>query len=265
MLLTIDIGNTNITLGVFRLKNGKAVQKPFKIWRLETNKNKTADEYGIKILDLFHYDGLDAKDVDAVAIASVVPDLDGSFKQMVRKYFKSKAFFATYDKKMPVKVHYGDISEMGADRLANAAAAYRMYKKAVIVIDFGTATTFDCINAKGEYIGGVIAPGPRIAAEALAKKTAKLPMVDIVKPARVIGRSTIACIQSGVYFGYVGLIREILKLVKRDMRGNPVVVATGGLSGTIIKEIKEIKREIPELTLEGIRIIWDNNRKAQGC
>lgn len=261
MLLTIDIGNTNITLGVFRTRGGAAVPKPFKIWRLETNKNKTADEYGIKILDLFHYDGLEAQDVTAVAVASVVPSLDASVRQMVRKYFGAEAFFATYEKKMPVKVHYGDASEVGADRLANAAAAFRIFKKPVIVIDFGTATTFDCINSKGEYIGGVIAPGPKIAAEALAKRTAKLPMVDIVKPVRVIGRSTIACIQSGVFFGYVGLIREILKLVKKEMGGKPVVAATGGLAGVIIREIKEIKHEIPELTLEGIRIIWENNRK----
>ena len=261
MLLTIDIGNTNITLGVFKIRSGKSVACPVKIWRLATNKHKTADEYGIKMRDLFHYEKMDSEAIEVVAVASVVPDLDSVFRHVVSKYFNKKAFFVSCDNPKSVKVHYGNPHEAGADRLANAAAAFELFKKPAVVIDFGTATTFDCINAKGEYIGGVITPGPMIAAEALSKKTSKLPMVDIVKPARVIGRSTIQCIQSGIYYGYIGLIREILKKVLKEMGGKPLVIATGGLAGLISREIKEVKKDVPELTLEGIRIIWERNKK----
>jgi type III pantothenate kinase len=263
MLLTIDIGNTNITLGVFALQKKKSVPGPIRIWRLETDKSKTSDEYGIKLLDMFHYAGthlVRAEDITHVAAAGVVPSLESVFNEVVGKYFGRKTFWVSSKNKKAVKVHYGDPMEVGADRLANVAAAFNMFRKPAIVIDFGTATTFDCVNNKGEYIGGVIAPGPNIAAEALAKRTAKLPMINIVKPSKVIGNSTVECIQSGIYHGYVGLIKEILAQVRRVMKGSPVVIATGGLAGLIVSDIKEVKRVVPELTLEGIRIIWEKNR-----
>lgn len=263
MLLTIDIGNTNITLGVFALQKGKSVPGPVRIWRLETDKSKTADEYGIKLLDMFHYAGthlVRAEDITHVAAASVVPSLETVFTEVVGKYFGKKAFWVSWKNRKAVRVHYGDPKEVGADRLANVAAAFAAYKKPAIVIDFGTATTFDCVNNKGEYIGGVIAPGPNIAAEALAKRTAKLPMISIIRPSKVIGNSTVECIQSGIYYGYVGLIKEILGRVKRAMKGSPVVIATGGLADLIVSDIKEVKSVVPELTLEGIRIIWEKNR-----
>jgi len=257
MLLAIDIGNTNITVGIFKIEGGRTQAGPLKIWRLATDKTKTGDEYGTKILDLFHYALIEYADIKAVAVASVVPALNFSFEEMSRIYFRRKAFFVSVREKLPISILYDNPEEVGADRIANAVAAIAMFGAPAIVIDFGTATTFDCINKKGEYIGGVIVPGPMIAAESLAKRTAKLPMIDIIRPPKVIGRSTIQSMQSGIYFGYVGLIREILRKVKNEMHSSPQVIATGGLAHLITTEIKEVKAIVNELTLEGIRIIWE--------
>ena len=158
-----------------------------------------------------------------------------------------------------IDIHYENPEEVGADRIANAVAAYAFYGGPVIVLDFGTATTFDCVSRKGEYLGGVIAPGPGISADSLSKYTSKLPRVEIAKPEKAIGKSTIGGIRSGLYYGYIGLIKEILKRVKSEMNGKPVVIATGGLAGLIAPELKEVKTVVPELTLEGIRIIWGKN------
>jgi type III pantothenate kinase len=158
-----------------------------------------------------------------------------------------------------IDILYENPQEVGADRIANAVAAYASFGGPVIVLDFGTATTFDCVSRKGEYIGGVIAPGPGISADSLAKYTSKLPRVEIAKPQKAIGKTTIGGIQSGLYYGYIGLIKEILKRVKSEMNGSPEVIATGGLAGLIAPELKEVKAVIPELTLEGIRIIWEKN------
>lgn len=257
MLLAIDVGNTNVTLGIFGYKNGRPVKDPVKTWRLSTGKAMTEDEYGTKILDLFHYALLETVDVKGVAIANVVTSLDQVFEDMVRKYFKRKAFFVTAGGKSPIPILYGNPGEVGADRIANAAAAYAFYGGPAVVIDFGTATTFDCINKKGEYIGGVIAPGPRISAESLARRTSKLPLVDIEPPARVIGKSTIEGIQSGLYYGYIGLVKEILKRIKDEMKGSPRLIATGGLARLIVEDVREVREIAPDLTLEGIRILWE--------
>jgi type III pantothenate kinase len=257
MLLTIDIGNTNITLGVFKYAQGKPVKGPANIWRLHTNVKMTEDEYGTKILDLLQYAFIETAGIKAVAVASVVPALNRTFEEMTLKYFKQAAFFVGREALPKIDVLYENPEEVGADRIANAVAAYAYYGGPVIVLDFGTATTFDCISKKGVYLGGAIAPGPGISAEALAKFTSKLPRVEMKKPEKAIGKSTIRAMQSGLYYGYIGLIKEILQRTKKEIVGTPVVIATGGLAGLIVPEIKEVKAIVPELTLEGIRIIWE--------
>lgn len=256
MFLAVDIGNTNITLGLFKFKANIVEKNPVKIWRIATSKKKTVDEYAIKILDILHYSAIDEKGIKSIAVASVVPSLDNVFDELTKIYFKKKAFFITSKKSGGLKFPYGNPEEVGADRIADAVAVYKMYGGPAIVIDFGTATTFDCIDKKGSYLGGAIAPGPVISAESLTQRTAKLPLVNINLPQHSIGRSTVECIQSGLYYGYVGLVKEILLRLKKSMSSNVKVVATGGLAGLISKEINEIKNIVPELTLEGIRIIW---------
>ena len=264
MFLAIDIGNTNITLGLFKI-NGKIIEnKPFQIWRIATSQNKTSDEYAIKILDIFYYSKIDLQQhkIKDIAIASVVPSLDTIFADLTKKYFNIKAFFVSSKKSGGLKYKYNNPEEIGADRIADAVAVYEIYKKSSIVIDFGTATTFDCIDAKGCYLGGVITAGPLISAEALSKRTAKLPLVNISKPESPIGTTTVEGIQSGLYYGYVGLIKEILFRLKKQMKQKNIkVIATGGLSYLIAKEIKEIEAVIPELTIEGIKIIWEKEVK----
>lgn len=261
MLLAIDIGNTNITVGIFKFRGKKSVKKPEYIWNISTDKLRTADEYGSKILGFLNFSDLEAKQVKAIAIASVVPVLDKRFEKLSKKYFDKKPFFVSYNNKLPFKIKYNNPSEIGADRIANSAAVYSFHKAPAIVIDFGTATTFDCINKQSEYIGGIIAPGPLIASEALAKRTSKLPLVEVAPTKTVIGKSTVKCIQSGLYFGYIGLIKELIRRVIREMNCKPKIIATGGLADVIEDAVNEIDEIIPELTLEGIRIIWQENIK----
>jgi len=260
MLLAIDIGNTNITLGLFRISQGTAMPRPVKVWRLITNKYKTAREYVKKISGLFRQDKIKLSKVEAVAVASVVPGLDRIFKDISSKYLGKKPFFVVPGRSK-FKMKYDNPSEVGADRIANAVGAYHFFKKPAIIIDFGTATTFDCVDSGGFYLGGAIAPGPLISAESLVLKTAKLPLVKMAKPRRVIGKSTVKCIQAGLFFGYVGLIKEIFKRIRSEMKSNPVIIATGGLAGIMVPEIKEVNKVLPDLTLEGIRIIWNERDK----
>lgn len=264
MFLAIDIGNTNITLGLFKINNDVVEENPFQIWRIATSKKKTADEYAIKILDIFYYSKIDItkQQIEAVAIASVVPSLDNIFADLTRKYFKKEAFFVTSKRSGGLKFLYNNPDEVGADRIADAVAVYERYKTASIVIDFGTATTFDCINKEGSYLGGVITAGPLISAEALTQKTAKLPQVNLSMPAKIVGRSTVECIQSGLYYGYIGLVKEILHRIKNEMNDDNIkVIATGGLSYLMVKEMEDIESVIPELTLEGIKIIWEKEKR----
>ena len=260
MFLAIDIGNTNITLGLFEFDGGRSKRGPSKIWRLSTVKSNTSDEYGTQILDFFHYAAINVSDIRAVAVASVVPVLDSVFAEVSREYLKQKAFFVCCKEKLPMNVLYTNPADGGADRIANAVAGKEFFGANLIIIDFGTATTFDCINKKGEYMGGAIAPGPMISAESLAKRTAKLPLVSIAKPLKAIGKTTAASIQSGIYHGYVGLIKELLSNISAEMGGKPKVIATGGLAQLIIPEIREVKHIVNELTLEGIRLIWEKGR-----
>ena len=259
MFLALDIGNTNITIGLFAMEKGKALPKPEKVWRMATSKGKTADEYATLLMDMFYYNGFDAKEVKHVAIASVVPALNGVFEELVSKYFNKKAFFINHINSGGLVIKSSNPKEAGADRIADAVAAYSIYGGGCIVIDFGTATTFDCIDLKGRYLGGAIAPGPEISARSLNLKTAQLPQVEMKKPSKAVGATTVECIQSGLFFGYVGLIKELISRIKKEMKVKHII-ATGGLAGLMIGEIKEIQAIAPDLTLEGIRIIWERSR-----
>jgi type III pantothenate kinase len=194
-----------------------------------------------------------------VAAASVVPALNGVFEELVLKYFGKKVFFINHINNGGLVFKTSNPKESGADRIADCVAAYSLYGGGCIVIDFGTATTFDCIDSKGRYLGGAIAPGPAISAQSLSLKTAQLPQVEMKKPSKAIGSNTVECIQSGLFFGYVGLIKELIARIKKEMKVNHII-ATGGLAGLMSGEIKEIKEVSPDLTLEGIRIIWEKSR-----
>jgi type III pantothenate kinase len=254
MLLVIDIGNTNTVLGVF---NGNNLVVS---WRLETKQSQTADEYGILTRNLFTLAGIEFTKIRYIIIASVVPPLNSVLEEMALKYFKVKPLFVEPGIKTGVPVLYDSPADVGADRIVNAVAAYEKYGGPSIVVDFGTATTFDAISAKGEYLGGVIAPGLGISAEALYKKTARLPRVEIRAPSKVIGTSTVGSIQSGLYFGYIGLVDGILEHVIQELGSKTAVIATGGYASLIGGGVHLIQHIDPELTLEGLRLIHERNR-----
>jgi type III pantothenate kinase len=260
MFLAIDIGNTNITFGVFEIKNGKPVCGPKKIWRMSTAKGQTSDEYATMLMDMFFYSGCDSKLVKHVGVASVVPSLNSVFEDLVKNYFHKKAFFVNHINNGGLKFATSNPKETGADRIADAVAAYSLFGGGTVIIDFGTATTFDCVDLKGRYIGGAIAPGPAISAQSLSLKTAQLPQVEMKRPAQVIGKTTVECIQAGLFFGYVGLIKGLIAGIKKEMKVNRII-ATGGLAPLMTGEIKEIECDCPDLTLEGIRIIFERRAK----
>jgi type III pantothenate kinase len=253
MLLVVDIGNTNTVLGVF---DGNRLAAD---WRLETKQRQTADEYGILARNLFALANMEVTRIRHIVIASVVPPLNSVLEEMALKYFGIKPLFVEPGVKTGMPVLYDSPADVGADRIVNAVAAYEKYRGPTIVVDFGTATTFDAISAKGEYLGGVITPGPGISAEALFARTARLPRVEIKAPGKVIGTSTVGSIQSGLYYGYIGMIDGILERMIHELGAKTKVVATGGyasLIGTGSSRIQEIDLN---LTLEGLRLIYEKN------
>lgn len=256
MLLVLDIGNTNIVLGVYQ---GTRLAMSS---RMSTDWEKTTDEYAMLVRDLLSYHGLDFPDVRGVAISCVVPPVVATFESLSRKYCHCEPLVVEPGIKTGMVIRYENPKEVGADRIVNAVAAYERYGGPVIVVDFGTATTFCAISGEGEYLGGAIAPGIGISSEALFRRAAKLPRVELVKPRNVIGRTTIRSMQVGIIYGCVGQVDEIVKRMKQEMDANPKVVATGGLASLIAEESSQIDVLDPDLTLEGLRIIYERNSRA---
>lgn len=258
MLLVVDVGNTNIVLGVYEGK------KLLVDWRLSTAVPRTADEYGITVINLFEKANINHEDIEAVIISSVVPTIMYSVEHMFRKYFKLEPLIVGPGVKNGINIKYDNPKEVGADRIVNAVAAHEIYKCSLIVIDFGTATKFCAIGKNGDYYGGAICPGIKTAIDALFEKAAKLPRIELIKPPTVICKNTVQNMQSGIIYGNVGQVDYIVSKMKKEMislgEDEPYVIATGGLAYLIASESKEINKINPYLTLEGLRIIYEKNR-----
>jgi len=250
MLLVIDVGNSNTSLGVYR------GDELIAHWRLTTNLARTVDEYGVHARNLFQLAHLDFKAIDAIAIASVVPPLNYTLKRMAEVYFQITPQFIDHATNTGLRILYEPAADVGADRIVDAVAAITKYGAPCVVVDFGTATTFNAINANGEYMGGAITPGIMISSEALIARTAKLPRVDIKRPHRVIGASTVAAMQSGLYYGYAGLVDGILEKMIEEIGSQPRVIATGGLAQLIATGSRFIELVDDTLTLEGLRLVY---------
>ncbi len=251
MLLVIDVGNTNTSLGVY--DSGRLVTH----WRLTTARERTVDEYGMNARNLFALAGLDFKAITAVAVASVVPPLNFTLKRMAENYFELTPLFIDHTTDTGLEILYHPPSDVGADRIVDAVAAVHKYGAPCIVVDFGTATTFDAINVAGQYLGGVITPGITISADALFARAARLPRVEIKRPATVIGYSTIGSMQSGLYYGYAGLVDGLLRRMIDELGGAAHVIATGGLAPLIATGSELIDTVDETLTLEGLRLIYE--------
>ena len=254
MLLSIDIGNTNITLGLYR------DQELVVAWRLATDHERMQDEYGLQMLGLLQHAGFNTEDVHGIALASVVPPLTGTFLQACDNYIGQPVLVVDAGVKTGVSIRYEDPKAVGADRVVDAAAVHHLYGGPACVVDFGTATTFDAISGEGDYLGGAIAPGIVIAAEALFHRTAKLPRVELAHPPSAIGRNTVHSMQSGLLFGYVGLVEGMVARFRAELGPEMKVIGTGGLAEIIAAETEVIQILAPWLTLDGLRIIWDMNQ-----
>ncbi|MBM4120783.1 MAG: type III pantothenate kinase [Nitrospira sp.] len=254
MLLAIDIGNTNVVWGIYE---GRTLTGH---WRLATDASKTADEYGILFVNILRETGIDSTRITDAIVSSVVPALTAVFDEMVETYFRHTPLIVSSDLDMGIQIAYPNPKEIGSDRLVNAAAGYDRYKTSLIIVDFGTATTFCAITARGEYLGGAIAPGLGIASDALFTKTAKLPKVDLIRPKTVIGTDTASGIQSGLIFGYAGLVDEMVGRMQIELGQKATVIATGGLAALIAPESRTIREVRPFLTLEGLELLYRRTR-----
>jgi type III pantothenate kinase len=255
MLLAVDTGNTHTVLGLFEADRLRAD------WRIATRKDMTADELGALLRALFTGDGVAPAEVTGVIVSSVVPDWNGLLAATARRTFGHEALFVAPGIKTGLPILYENPHEVGADRIVNAVAAMHSFGAPVIVLDFGTATTFDVVSAKGEYLGGVIAPGLGISAEALFQRAARLMRVDVKKPARLVGRTTEESVQAGLFYGYVSLVEGLVRRLRAELGVEAPVVATGGLAPVFHGELSFLSAVDPHLTLTGLRLIWDKNRR----
>jgi type III pantothenate kinase len=253
VLLALDAGNTNVTIGVFR--GAELLHR----WRLRTVQDQTADEWGIFLRNLFSLEGLQLASIDGIIVASVVPPINSRLAEMARRYFSSEPMFVTSETNTGLTIRYDNPREVGADRIVNGVAAFARYGGPCIVVDLGTAITFDCVSAHAEYLGGMICPGIGISIEALFNRTARLPLVDFREPDKLVGTNTAGSIQSGLYFGMIGMIDGILERLLLDLGAETRTVATGGQAELIAHSSKYVHRSDPDLTLEGLRLIWERN------
>ncbi|OGX68082.1 MAG: pantothenate kinase [Paenibacillus sp. RIFOXYA1_FULL_44_5] len=254
MILVIDVGNTNIVLGIY--KNEVLLHN----WRISTNRSATVDEYGMMIHSLFHYAGVPDELINGVIISSVVPPLMSTFEEYCHRYLHKTPLVVGAGIKTGLNIRYENPREVGADRIVNAVAGIELYGPPLIIVDFGTATTFCYINENGDYMGGAIAPGIGISTEALYQRAAKLPRIDLIRPKSTIGRNTVTSMQAGIVFGFAGQVDGIVERVREEFQVKATVVATGGLAQLVADESKTIDIVNPLLTLQGLRIIYDRNQ-----
>jgi len=256
MLFAIDIGNTNIAMGIF---HGETLVEN---WKIRSDAEKTCDEYKVILRGLLRSSSLDEKQITGAILSCVVPPLAPVFQGLCWGMFQIKPLTVGPGLKTGMPILYENPLEVGADRIVSAVAAFEKYGGPCIVVDFGTATTLDAVSTRGEYLGGAIAPGVRISAEALYAKTAKLPSIEILKPEKAIGRTTVSSMQSGLYFGYIGLVSALIQRFKDELGGGAAVVATGGFASLIRSEIAAIGFHEPDLVLDGLRLLYERNRKS---
>jgi type III pantothenate kinase len=256
MLLVVDVGNTNTVIGVFE----PGTNTPRAHWRVETRKGRTGDEYAATLRELFGIAGLSWPGVTAGIVATVVPPVLFSVEELFRRHLGCVPLIVGPGLKTGMPILYENPREVGADRIVNAVAAYERYKQGCVIVDFGTATTFDLVTPKGEYVGGAIAPGITTSADALYEAAAKLPRVEIARPSSVVGRNTVASMQAGLYYGYVGLVDEIVSRMTKSVDHPVKVVATGGLAPLIAKDSRTIEEADEMLTLDGLRLLYERNR-----
>lgn len=253
MLLVIDVGNSNIVLGIYDERT------LLRHWRISTDKSRTSDEYGVLLNTLFSLEELSFSSIKSIIISSVVPPLTPVLEKLCRDFFGVNPMVVGSGVKTGMQIQYDNPCEVGADRIVNAVAGYEKHRCALVIVDFGTATTFDYVNGKGEYCGGAIAPGLAISAEALFQRASKLPRVDIARPQHVIAKNTVESMQSGMYFGYIGLVDGIVERIKAESMEQLKVIATGGLAILISSESKTIDEVDEFLTLDGLRILYELN------
>ncbi|GMV39204.1 MAG: type III pantothenate kinase [Myxococcales bacterium] len=256
MLLVIDVGNTNIVFGVYDQ------ERLVEHWRVETRKNRASDEYGVLLRQMFAWSGVDAGAVSAAIVSCVVPPMIRTLEGTCQRYFGVTPLVVGPGVRTGMPILVENPREVGADRIVNAVAAYEAVRGTCIVVDFGTATTFDAVSEDGKYMGGAIAPGPAVSTDALFHHASKLPRVEVLRPRHVIGRNTVESMQSGIYYGYVALVDGLVERMRAELGVPCRVLATGGLAGMISEDSQTIDEVLPFLTLEGLRILWERNRPS---